>query len=200
MVFKELVAQNRSRREFDQSKPIDVSVLVDLVDTARLIPSGRNIQPLKYVLTTDPEQCEDIFPLLGWAGYLKDWKGPEEGKRPTGYITILLDTNISDTPHCDHGIACQTLMLAAVEKGLGGCIIATINRKKLVTVLGIPEQFEVLLILALGVPAEEVVLESLPSDGKIEYWRTSDGTHHVPKRSLNELIVTQNPGCKNNGN
>lgn len=199
MNFKELVAQNRSRRKFDQSKQLDIADLVDLVDTVRLMPSGMNKQPLKYVLTTDPDQCAAVFPLLGWAGYLKDWKGPEEGERPTGYITILLDKDIADAPNCDHGIACQTLMLAAVEKGLGGCIIGTINRKKLVDVLNIPEHCEVLLVLALGVPAEMVEIEPLPSDGKIEYWRTSDHTHHVPKRSTDELIVAQNPGCESDG-
>jgi len=40
---------------------------------------------------------------------------------------------------------------------------------------------------------KEVDIEPLPSDGKIEYWRTSDGTHHVPKRSLDELIVARYP-------
>ncbi len=199
MIFKELVAQNRSRRKFDQSKQLNVSDLVDLIDTVRLMPSGMNKQPLKYVLTTDTELCAKVFPLLGWAGYLKDWKGPEEGERPTGYITILLDKEIADSPNCDHGIASQTLMLGAVEKGLGGCIIATINRKKLGDVLNISDQFEVLLVLALGIPAEEVMIEPLPSDGKIEYWRTSDNTHHVPKRSLNELIVAQYPDCESAG-
>jgi len=193
MEFKELVALNRSRRKFDQSVSINVNDLIDLVDTARLIPSGMNKQSLKYVVTADPDQCSEIFPLLGWAGYLKDWNGPEEGERPTGYIVILLDRNISDDSHCDHGIACQTIMLGAVEKGLGGCIIGTVNRKKLSELLDLEDNFEVLLVLALGVPAEEVVIEPLPSDGKIEYWRTSDGKHHVPKRSLEELIVGQFP-------
>lgn len=194
MNFKELVAANRSRRIFDQSRPVSEDELIDLVDTARLIPSGMNKQPLKYVVSTDARQCADIFPLLGWAGYLKDWKGPEEGERPTGYITVLLDTRIADNPHCDHGIAAQTIMLGAVEKGVGGCIIATVNRKKLAQVIGLEEHLEILLVLALGKPAEEVRVEALPSDGKIEYWRTSDGVHHVPKRSLEECVVAVNPG------
>ena len=133
------------------------------------------------------------FPLLGWAGYLKDWRGPAEGERPTGYIVILLDTAIADSPGCDHGIVSQTIMLGAVEKGLGGCIIGTVNRKKLAGLLDLPDEYEVLLVLALGVPAEDVVVEALPSDGKIEYWRTSDGTHHVPKRGLEEVLVGRYP-------
>ena len=199
MKFKDLVAANRTRRIFDQSKPLNVDDLVDLVDTARLMPSAMNKQPLKYVVTADPNQCAEIFPLLGWAGYLKEWEGPKEGQRPTGYVVILLDKSVAPNANWDQGIACQTIMLGAVEKGLGGCIIATVKRRKLAEILELEENLEILLVLALGVPAEDVEIESLPSDGKIEYWRTSDGTHHVPKRSLNELIVAQYPGCPSDG-
>lgn len=194
MNFKELVARSRSYRKFDQSKPVDVDSLVELVDTARLVPSGMNKQPLKYVVIADQEQCSEIFPLLGWAGYLKDWPGPDEGQRPTGYVVVLLDKDIASNAYVDHGIASQTIMLAAAEKGFGGCIIATVKRKQLAEVLGLGDNLEILLVLALGVPAEEVVVEPLPSDGKIEYWRDTDGKHHVPKRSLDELIVAQYPG------
>ena len=193
MEFRELVANNRTRRVFDQSKPVTVKTLVELIDLARLTPSGMNKQPLKYVAVADGNLCADIFPLLGWAGYLKDWPGPAEGERPTGYIVILLDKAIADSPGCDHGIVSQTIMLGAVEKGLGGCIIGTVNRKKLALLLDLSHDYEVLLVLALGVPAEEVVVEALPSGGKIEYWRTSDGMHHVPKRGLDEVLVGSYP-------
>lgn len=194
MNFKDLVTANRSRRKFDQAKSIDIETLVELVDLARLTPSAKNMQPLKYAVTAGQEQCAEIFPLLGWAGYLKDWKGPEEGERPTGYITIILDKSLADDPFCDHGIASQTIMLGAAEKGLGGCIIATVNRKKLSDILGLGEQHEILLVLALGVPAEEVAVEPLLSDGKIEYWRSADNVHHVPKRSLEEILVSRDSG------
>ncbi|ADU62809.1 MAG: nitroreductase family protein [Pseudodesulfovibrio sp.] len=194
MDFRELVAGSRTRRIFDESRPMDVDTLAVLVDLARLTPSGRNKQPLKYVVTADSAQCAAIFPLLGWAGYFKEWPGPGPGERPTGYIVVLLDRDIADSPGCDHGIASQTIMLGAAELGFGGCIIGTVNRKKLAELLDLADRFEVLLVLALGVPAEEVVIEPLPSDGKIEYWRGTDGRHHVPKRSLDELIVGRHPG------
>ncbi|WP_319466628.1 nitroreductase family protein [uncultured Pseudodesulfovibrio sp.] len=194
MNFRELVKSSRSRRRFDESRPVSVNVLSDLVDLARFVPSGMNLQPLKYIVTADRAQCADIFPLLGWAGYLNEWPGPKEGERPTGYIVVLLDRTVAKSAGCDHGIAAQTIMLGAAEKGLGGCIVGTVNRKKLAKLLDISDDFEVLFVLALGVPIEEVVLESLPSDGKIKYWRDSDGKHHVPKRSLDELIVARHPG------
>lgn len=193
MNFKDLVIKNRTRRVFDESRPVDAATLAELVDVARYTPSARNLQPLKYVVTADPAQCAEIFPLLGWAGYLKDWKGPAEGERPTGYVVILLDRSLTDDPMGDQGIVSQTIMLAAVEKGLGGCIIGTVNRKKLAELLALPDNLDILLVLALGVPAEEVVVEPLPADGKIEYWRTPDGTHHVPKRGLDEVLVATYP-------
>ncbi len=198
MKFKELVAKNRTRRIFDESQPVAMETLVELVDLARFTPSGMNKQLLKYVVVTAKAQCEAIFPLLGWAGYFKDWSGPAEGERPTGYIVILLDKGISTDPGCDQGIVSQTIMLGAVDKGLGGCIIATVNRKKLARLLDLSSDMEVLLVLALGVPAEEVVVEALPSGGKIEYWRSSDGTHHVPKRSLDEVIAGRYPETDDN--
>lgn len=196
MDFRTLVEQNRTRRKFDESRPMDAATLVELVELTRFTPSAKNMQPLKYVVTADRAQCDEIFPLLGWAGYLKDWRGPEEGERPTGYIVIMLDKDVADDPYCDHGIVSQTIMLGAVEKGYGGCILGTVNRKKLAQIFDLSDNLEILLVLALGVPAQEVVIESLPSDGDIKYWSGDDGRHHVPKRGLDELLVGQYPKDK----
>ena len=188
-----LVEANRSRRRFDQSKKVDMESLVELVELARLTLSGRNMQPLKYVLCTDSATCDGIFPLLGWAAYLKDWKGPAEGERPTAYVIVCLDKTLADNPGCDHGIVAQTMMLGAVERGLGGCIIATVNRAKLAEVCDIPDTLDILLVLALGVPSEAVAVEPMPGDGDVKYWHDKDGIHHVPKRSLDELIIARYP-------
>ena len=131
-----------------------------------------------------------IFPHLGWAGYLKDWSGPIEGERPTGYIIILGDKSIKQSFGCDHGIAAQSILLGAVEKGLGGCMLASVDRREdLMVELGLPDNLLILLVLALGKPKETVVIDPLPEDGDIKYWRDAEGVHHVPKRSLEELIV-----------
>jgi nitroreductase len=124
-----------------------------------------------------------------WAGYLTDWSGPAEGEKPSAYMVILGDKNIAESFSCDHGIAAQSIMLGAVEKGLGGCIIASINKKELTRVLNIPSHYEILLVLALGKPSETVVIENVESDGDIKYWRDSDDIHHVPKRLLDDLII-----------
>ena len=130
-----------------------------------------------------------IFTHLGWAGYLKDWQGPCEGERPSAYIIILGDTQISQSIGCDHGIAAQSILLGAAEKGLGGCMIGTVQRQKLRKALDIPSRYEILLVLALGKPKEQVVIETPDAAGDIKYWRDSDGVHHVPKRGLDDIIL-----------
>jgi nitroreductase len=165
-----------------------METLRELVELARLSPSGANMQPLKFCLVVDRAVCTEVFPHLGWAGYLKEWPGPEEGERPSAYILILGDREIRKEFGVDHGIAAQSMMLGAVERGLGGCMIASIDRKGLRATLGIPEHLEILLCLALGVPKETVAIELVGADGNIRYYRDAVGVHHVPKRGLDDLI------------
>jgi len=188
-MIEDLIKANRSFRRFYQERPVEESVLRELVGLARFSPSGANLQPLKFILSADPEQNARIYPTLAWAGYLRDWPGPEEGERPSAYIILLGDTQISKQFGCDHGIAAQSILLGAVEKGLGGCMIGSIERKRLREILAIPERYEILLVIALGYPKEKVVLEDVGPDGDIKYYRDSEGVHHVPKRTLDELII-----------
>ncbi len=187
--LKALVLRNRSYRRFDESRPVSRETLRELVDLARHTPSAANRQPMKYVLSCDPETNARIFPTLAWAGYLPDWPGPVPGERPTAYIVLLIDETITKDWWCDDGIAAQTIYLGAVERGLGGCMIGNVQREKLRAALAIPEHLRIRLVLALGVPVETVVLEPLPPDGDVRYWRDAQGVHHVPKRSLDEIIL-----------
>ena len=189
-MLKDLVLRNRSYRRFDKGTAIDPDTLRQLVDLARLSASASNKQPLKFYLACDPATNALIFPNLGWAGYLKDWAGPDEDERPTGYIIILGDTEIRTSFGCDHGIAAQSILLSATERGLGGCMIGSVKRDALRKALGIATQFEILLVLALGKPKEIVVIDRVGPDGDVRYWRDEDSVHHVPKRSLDEIIVS----------
>ncbi len=190
-MLKDLVLKNRSYRRFYQDQPITLETLRQLVELARLAPSARNMQPLKYVLCADPATNAAIFPTLAWAGYLKDWPGPAEGERPTAYIVVLGDTALSHSFDVDEGLAIENILLGAVERGLGGCIIGSVQREEVRRILGIPLRYEILHVLALGKPKETVVLEAVGPDGDIKYWRDAQGVHHVPKRGLDELILME---------
>lgn len=188
-MLRDLVTQNRSYRRFNRAKSISVATLRELVDLARLTPSGRNVQPLKYLLVSSEEACAKLYPQLSWAGYLKDWDGPIEDERPAAYVIMLGDTTLAPTFGIDPGIAAQTLLLGAVEKGLGGCIFGTIKREEIRSLFEIPAQYEVLYVIALGEPVEKVVIEPVKADGDIKYWRDAEHVHHVPKRALSNVIV-----------
>lgn len=188
MDLRQLIEKTRTYRRFDEKHEITQETLVSLVDLARISASGANRQPLKYILVTDPAKRPEVYSCLAWAGYLTTWEGPDPGERPTAYIVILGDKEISDSFGVDHGIAAQSIMLGASEADLGGCIIASVKKEKLRAVLDIPRDLEVLLVLALGKPVEKVVLETIENND-VKYWRDEKRVHHVPKRTLDEIIL-----------
>ena len=187
-MLKDLIRKCRSVRRFDGDRKIQREKLVELVDLARLTPSAANLQPLKFIVSADLERNNIIFNHLRWAGYLKDWPGPSLEERPTGYIILLGDNEISENVKWDHSIAATAIVLGASEMGLGACIFASVDKDALREDLNIPERFDILLAIALGYPKEEVVLEDVGKDGDIRYYRDSDGVHHVPKRALDDII------------
>ncbi len=188
-MIRDLIQKNRSYRRFYEEVDIKLETLKELVDLGRLSASAMNAQPLKYILSCDRQGNSLIFPHLVWATFLKTWPGPAEGERPSAYIVILGDTEVSRFWDYDAGIAAQSILLGATEKGLGGCMIANIRKEGLGKALDLPSRYEILLVLALGKPKEKVVIEAVGRDGNTRYWRDSEGLHHVPKRSLDEVII-----------
>ncbi|MEX0980464.1 MAG: nitroreductase family protein [Bacteroidales bacterium] len=186
--LKALILKNRSYRRFVESHPVTREALLEMIDAARLSASAKNAQPLKYFIANTKELNDTIFPTLAWAGYLTDWSGPVPGERPAAYIVQLHDTTLGNSYFCDDGIAAQSILLTAAEKELGGCIIASVKKEFLARALQLPEHLAIIQVIALGKPAEEVVIEEM-KNGDIKYWRSEDQVHHVPKRLLNDLIV-----------
>lgn len=189
-MLKDLVLKNRSYRRFDESFAVTSEELRDLVELARLTPSSVNWQPLRFALVNDNETNAKIFENLAWAGLLKEWKGPAQGERPTAYVVILTDTTVAKNMKTDVGIVAQTMMLGAAEKGLGGCMIGSVNRDNVYEILNIDkERYLIDLVLALGKPAENVQIVDLPENGCTNYYRDENGNHYVPKRSVDDLII-----------
>ena len=190
-MFKDLVLKCRSYRRFYQEVAIDNKTLRELVDLARYSASAVNRQPLKYILSSSREKNALVFSTLHWAGTLKTWPGPDEGERPSGYIIILGDKEISTGFGLDPGIAAQTILLGAVEKGLGGCMLGAVDREDLRKLLNIPARYEIPLVIALGKPKEKIILETMKLTDSFDYWRDKDEGHHVPKRKLDDIIVAE---------
>lgn len=185
MSVSDLAKRARSIRRYDESKPVSKEDLLALVDIARIAPCGGNQQRLRYRLVTGQQECDDIFQFIKWAGSLKDWVGPAEGERPTGYIAVLCEGG----PAHDVGIVGGIIQLAAAEMGLGTCMLGAIDRESIAYRLSVPEELSLKLLIAVGVPAERVVLERASQGGDLAYYRTEDGVHHVPKLSLEDVLV-----------
>jgi nitroreductase len=188
-MLKDIVAASRSYRRFDCNVTVPMAVLEELIDLARLCPSSANRQPLRFILCNAPADNEAVFACLKWAAYLKDWDGPAPSERPAAYIVVVNAARGWDMAKVDLGIAAQTILLGAVEKGLGGCMLGSIDRERLQAHLGLDPSLEICLVLALGKPAEDVRIVDVPADGSIRYWRDEAGVHNVPKRSVEELIL-----------
>ena len=192
MGFEELVHRSRSYRRFDGSALIPRQTLLDLMELLRFTPSASNLQRLRYVLSCQPEMNARIYSTLGWAGSLPDWPGPEEPERPTAYVVIALDTTVRGQDvfaSNDVGIVAQTLLLAATERGLGGCMFGSCRKKQLREILELPDHLEISLVVALGRPVERVVIDDVEPGQSLTYYREPDGTHHVPKLKRDELVL-----------
>jgi len=191
-MLQDLAKKNRSYRRFEQTHAVSRNVLEGLIETARYSASTANLQPLRYYLSHEANTNDKIFPTTRWAGYLSDWPGPNEGERPAAYLVICHDTAIkikSEFLWCDAGLAAQHIMMTAAEQELGGCIIASFDKKQLAANLSLAPQYDPLLVIALGKPLEHVVITEATEDSGIRYYRDEEGTHFVPKRSLSDLII-----------
>lgn len=193
MNLKDIIYKNRSYRRFYEDVKISNEQLTYLVDLARMSPSPKNLQALKFKLCNDSILNHEIFQTLAWAAYLKDWQGPEKGERPSAYIFILADKNISpdiakDYLYTASGYVAQSMLLGAVEMGFGGCTIAAFRRSELNKAINLPNHLEIMMVLALGKPKENIIITELKSKD-IKYYRDKNGNHYVPKRNLDDLII-----------
>lgn len=191
-MFKDLVKLNRSYRGYDETYVMTKEVLLDLVDCARLSPSSVNAQPFKYFLAFEKETVRKIQSLTKWARALPDLELPHKGMCPTGFIVICQDLNIGESLaryQKDVGIVAQTILLAATEKELGGCMIGNFGAEPVKESLELDEHLMPVLIIALGKPNEQIVLKDIETGEDTAYFRDENDVHYVPKRKLSDIII-----------
>lgn len=191
-MFLDLVKQARSHRGFRQDRKVTRQELEHLVECARFTPAARNDQVLKYYLAEKPETVAAIQPLTKWAGALAELHLPRKGAEPVAYIVICLDGSLAENPapyQRDVGIVAQTMLLAAAEMGLNGCMIGSFAAGELREKLGLPEVIKPQLLLALGEGTDRIVMTDVGEDGSTTYYRDAVDTHYVPKRTLEQLIL-----------
>ena len=181
-----IITKRRSIRRFQQ-KLIPFGVLEKLVNAARVAPSSANFQPLEYVVIDDKDLLPEVFTTLKWAGYIAPEGDPPEGEKPTAYVVVLVNKEISDSGYeRDVGAAVENILLVALEEGIGSCWIGSINKKRLRKILNIPHFLAIDSVIALGYSTESPVMENMTDS--VKYWKDESGTLHVPKRRLNNIF------------
>ena len=180
-----LMETRRSIRQFKQ-EPISQEVIEKCVNSARLAPSARNLQPLEFAYIDKPEMVRQIFPLTKWAGYINPDGNPKPKQEPVGYLVVLVNKEIYDANYkYDVGAYVENFILSTWSYGIGSCWILSVNRNKLRNVLNISDKYEIDCVIALGYPAEEPMYEDTDED--IKYYKDEDGRLHVPKRKMEEI-------------
>lgn len=190
--FLELVKESRSIRSYNRKRPVTEGELTDLLECARFAPSANNRQLLRYRLCHTEDDMAALLPTLKWAAALPNWHLPPEGHEPPAAIVLChdaaLEANVQASAR-DVGITAQTILLAAREHRLGGCMIANFRPEAVSAALRLPRHLIPVLTIAIGEPDETIRLEDMPDGGSTAYWRDESGVHHVPKRALDALIV-----------
>lgn len=189
MDFTTLVTEARSCRRFVAGEPVSRETLEHLINCARLAPSAKNQQALRFMVVDSAAGRQLMRQSLGWAGALPEWEGPEPAECPAAYIVICAEEGAGKMVHIDLGIAGQTLQLAAASENLGACMFLSFNAEKMAPLLRLPAPWSVLLVVALGKAAEKRCIAPVPESGKLTYWREADGTHNVPKLELSTLLL-----------
>lgn len=182
-----LLKKTRSYRRYDEHKRINYEALCSLVEAVRLSPSAGNLQRIRVAVVNDKNKCEEVFETLSFAAYLSDWKGPSKGERPVAYLVLMTDRDPDANLLIDVGIAAQSVLLTASSLGLGGCFFRSFDSKRLGDILNKPG-YQPIMVIALGTPVEQVVIEDM-KDCSVKYYRDKNDRHIVPKRSVKDLII-----------
>lgn len=185
MYLLSIIKSRRTVRKYTQ-EPISKEVLTELVDCARLAPSGQNLQPLEFLLITEQPHLESVFQNIGFAGYIAPHGTPKEGEKPTAYVIVLVKEKESPMAEIDAAAAIENLLIAANALHIGSCWMRNIKRSNLRSLFSIPDEYIISAVVALGYPMEENVTE--PYRGDVKYYKDDKGNYHVPKRELTDIL------------
>ena len=185
--LKTLVQEARTTRRFEKNKKVSLEDLKEILDIARITSSAKNMQPIKYILVTQEEAVLKLAQTAAWAAHLKEWDQSED-ERPSAFIIMLNDQMIDGFPMFDAGASFTAISLAAKTKGLATAPLASIDKNLCKELFVIPDCYDVMIGIALGVSAEEVELVDT-NELDTNYYRDEKQTHFVPKRSLEQIIA-----------
>lgn len=181
MDITQAIRSRRSIRRF-LPRPVAPGVLQELAELARFYASGGNRQPIRFAIVSQESARSRLFAGLKWAMYLPEFTIRED-QQPAAYLVLLRQG--SQSCQFDLGAAATTIMLAAREKGLDTCCLASFSRKDVQALLDTSLEPE--LVIALGYADQES--RAVDMDGDHRYFQTPDGVLNVPKLPLAQALV-----------
>jgi len=148
MELKQAIMERRSVRKYSQD-PIPSEIMTQIMELALYSPTASNMQAWNFVVITDSNQV----------GNLKKFS-PGMVFNPTAVVVIGIEqaraeakggpVALRELMYYDAGIAADTMALAALEFGVGSCIVASFNKVAVASLVGFPEDVKPLLMVALG--------------------------------------------------
>ena len=180
-----LLKKNRSYRGFDQRHEVSEDELKQIVAASTLVASGMNRQRLRYRLVTKPDAAK-VLPHITLGAALPEEHLPHPGSEPQAFIVVCATEKENKVIDIDLGIAAQSMLLKAVEMGLGGIFILNFRAAAVQLALNLPS--EPIAIIAIGKPAEKIFLVPVHTGSDLNYYR-KDGIHYVPKLNADDLLI-----------
>lgn len=186
----DMLEGRRTYRRFDGEKEIGDEVVADMMRAAQLASSAMNRQPLRYIYVRDKATVDAIFEITSWGGSLPNGLGrPRAGEQPVMFVVMLsvkeLQTRFTEF---DSGLAVSNLTLAAWGHGVGSCILGSTKIDKLRSLLDIPEELDVSVVVAFGYPTHTSrVVEGEGDDMK--YSLDENMNYVVPKRKISDTVI-----------
>lgn len=137
------IKDRRSIRRY-KGEPIEKHDIEKMVKAARLAPSAKNLQPWKLVIVQHPKVLEELVPICQGQKFV--------GEAGAFVVGMEDGTKWSEV---DLTIAMDHLSLVAVELGYGTCWIGAFDKDGLKKKIDLPEDYEPLVCMTVGVPARK---------------------------------------------
>lgn len=181
-----LLLHNRSFRGYDKSYVVHRRQLEAMIAVNPKVASSINLQRLRFRPVVQGPEADLVNAHIRMGRGLPELHLPFPGTEPEAYIVVCSTVPENPGIDIDLGISLQSMLLKAVEMGLGGLIIRNFDREPIREGLGLP--FEPVCVVAVGKPAEQIELVPVHQGEDLGYYRR-DGVHFVPKLTAEDLTL-----------
>ena len=177
------IEERRSIRKFED-RPVPADILDQIIEAARLAPSGTNRQPWRFALLQESQrekiasavvqpfvvEAPAVFVCcLDHRAYLRSHvedrmkelvRAEVISEEAAGYIyqrrmpEQVEEVRLPASAYIDLGIAVQNMVIAAASLGLGSCWVRLFNQEQVQQSLALPDHMEALVLLPVGYPAQ----------------------------------------------